>query len=203
MKRQIFFFLILFLVSCSPLNQDADPGRRGDDPEGEPVDQPTDEDLEGLSWLEFLNKCKPEIDTPDNIVDVIVDILPEKVRKLYVPGNVRKCAKKKIEDVHNKICKAREELERKRRRARSDTERASIQNSLHQLDLTQWKFNERLRELAEETDKRLIKLEEREGGERNLGRIANQWGQEETQAWRDIFDVQSYRECSYYSEDDD
>ena len=206
MKRQLFFFLILFLVSCSPLNQDDDPGRRGGEPEGEPVDQPTAEDLEGLSWTELLKNCRPEIDIPDNEIDIFLGMIPgelgDKARELNIPGNARKCAQKKIEDTHNKICKAREDLERKRRRARSDAERASIQNSLHQLDLTQWKFNERLRTMAEETDKKLIKLEGKDG-KTFLGRIGNGWGEAEAEAWRDMFDVQSYRECSYYSDDDD
>lgn len=207
MKRQIFFFLVLFLVSCSPLNQDTDPGRRGgDEPEGEPVDQPTDADLEGLSWTELLKNCRPEIDIPDNEIDIILGMIPgqvgDKIRELNIPGNARKCAQKKIEDTHNKICKAREDLERRRRRARSDAEKDSIQNSLYQLDLTQDKFNQRLSELAEDMDKRLIRIQGKDG-KTFLGRIGNGWGEAETEAWRDMLDVQSYRVCGYYSGDDD
>lgn len=206
MKRQIFFFLILFLVSCSPLNQDTDPGRRGDDePEGE-VEQPTDVDIEGLSWTELLKNCRPDVDVPDNEIDLILGMIPgqlgEEIRELNIPGNARKCAQKKIEDTHDKICKAREDLERRRRRARSDAERASIQNSLYQLDLTHHKFNLRLERLAEDMDKRLIRIEGKDG-KTFLGRIANEWGEAETEAWRDMLDVQSYRECGYYSDDDD
>ena len=206
MKRQIFFFLILFLVSCSPLNQDTDPGRRVDEPEGEPVDQPTEKDLEGLSWTELLRNCRPEIDIPDNEIDIFLGMIPgelgDKIREINIPGNARKCAQKKIEETHDKICKAREDLERRRKRARSDSEKASIQNSLHQLDITHWRFNERLRKMSEEMDKRLIRIE-RKDGKTFLGRIGNSWGKAETEAWRDMLDIQSYRECSYYSEDDD
>ena len=212
MKRKSIFLLLLFsmvyspllfLTACSPLEQQPDGDRRGDDREGEPAEQLPEDVTEGLTWLEILRNCKPEVDTPDNIIDIGLSVLPEKWRELYLPSSMRSCLKAKLEEAQGRICKSREELERRRRRAKTASERAAVENSLYRLDQIQFKFNQKLNEMAVNLDDELIKLERKEANQRNdFGRFLNWVGQEETQALRDIFDTESYSECTFYSDDD-
>ncbi|MYE07437.1 MAG: hypothetical protein F4X95_01615 [Oligoflexia bacterium] len=202
-KQTIFFIsLFSFLCACEPLNIDdggGDPrpdGRSGDLEEDLPEDA-----LEGLSWQELLKNCKPEVDVPGNIIDLTLDTL--NLSKYWLPGQVRKCLEKKLEDSHNKICTARVKLERKRDEARDEATRARAENALVKLDTMQFKFNQRLYKLALDLDDNLQKWDQKGKAKTVVGRTFNFIRDEESEALRDILDIESYSECNTYSSDDD
>ncbi len=200
MKKMFYFALFfIFFSACGGLYLDDDTDRRDDDRVGEvdlPEDLTEDQSLSGI-----LKNCKPELSVPDNTVDIITDIFG--VGDKYPPRIIRECLKKKLEDGHTRICNAREELERQRDRARNDTTRARIDNSIYKLDQIQFKFNQNLYEIAVDLDEELIKLEGKPRRNNDVGRFFDWLRREETEATRDIFDIESYSECNFYSDDDD
>ena len=199
MKKKIFFlFLISFLYACAPLNEDDKPKRRSDDREGD-VKVPDETLLEGLSWYELLKNCKPDVDVPNNIIDVGLDIF--NLQDKYPPGLIRKCLEKKLSDTHNTICEARIKLERKREKARTENDKARVENSIIKLDTLQFKWNQQLYDLALKLDNELIKQENKQNSKHLVGRVFNFFREEETEALRDILDIESYSTCHSYNED--
>ena len=192
-KTFCFIFLISFLfLSCSPLNVDETPPRRDDDREGE-VELPTDLEEE-LSFRDFLKNCKPDVQIPANTVDIFLDVF--NLRSKYPPAVFRDCLQKKLEDGHAKICTARDQLERKRENARTDAEKARYENQLYRLEQIEFKFNQRLYNLAVKFDDQLIKLENDRSGN-DLTRTFRFLQREKTEALRDILDTESYSECNF------
>ena len=187
------------MSACGELYLDDDPNRRRDDRTGEvdlPEDLAEDQSLSGI-----LKNCKPDLSVPDNTVDIITDIFG--VSDKYPPRMIRECLKKKLEDGHTRICNAREELERQRERARDDTARARVDNSIYKLDQIQFKFNQNLYKVAVNLDEKLIEQEGKPKKDNKIGRFFDWLKREETEATRDIFDIESYSECNFYSDDDD
>ncbi len=201
MKKNVLpVLLFAALCACSPLNQDADPDPRPDDRTGDPV--PDDSILEGLSWWELLRNCKPDVDTPGNILDIGMDIF--NLSDSYIPGMIRKCLQKKLSDAHNKICDARIKLERKRENAESDTDKARVENSIIKLDTTHFKLNAKLYELALRLDDKTLRARDKEGSP-NQDRMDRAWQwflAEEGEAVRDILDTESYSTCHSYTEEE-
>ena len=202
MKQTIFFIsLFSFLCACEPLNIDDDGDTRPDDRSGDLEEELPENVFEGLSWQEILKNCKPEVDVPGNVIDIGLDLL--QLSEHYVPGQLRKCLEKKLEDSHNKICTARVKLERRRDNARDGATRARANNSLVKLDTIQFKFNQKLYKMAVDLDEELQKQDEKKRSKTVLGRAWNFWRAEETEALRDVLDIESYSECNTYSSDDD
>jgi len=191
--------LLFSLIACSPLGIDDNVDRRIDDRDGD-VELPIDL-VENESFSDFLKNCKSEYSSvPDNTVDIVTGMfgLDDQLN----PGKkVRDCLKAKLEDAQNRICKARDELERRRGKARSDTEKSRIDNSLLKLDQIQFNFNQKLYDLALSADEQVIKIEQKDS-KNAVGRFFNWWAEEESGAIRDILETESYNECnSYYSEE--
>ncbi len=201
MKKTILTVLLLsFLAHCTPLNVEEAPERRPDEREGE-VSIP-DDVLEGLSWLEILQNCKPDVNVPTNIIDVGVDIFG--LSDQYAPGLIRRCLEKKLSDAHNKICTARVELERKKEKARDENTRARVDNSILKLDNIEFRFNQKLYDLSLKLDNNLEK-QRRKKHKHWFVRGINAVRREETEALRDILDIESYSTCAFYdnTKDDD
>ena len=204
MTKKISFILLfsfLYLCACQPLNVDDGGDTRTDDRGGDPEDELPGDVFEGLSWREILKNCKPDVDVPGNIIDIGVDLFG--LSEHYVPGQVRKCLEKKLEDSHNKICTARVKLERRRENARDDAARARAENAIVKLDTIQFKFNQKLYDMALKLDDELQKQDAKRRSHTAVGRVWDFWRGEETEALRDVLDVESYSECNTYNDDDD
>ena len=199
-KNILSLLLFIALCVCSPLNQDGDPDHRPDDRAGDPV--PDDSTLEGLSWIEILKNCKPDVDTPGNVIDIAVDVL--NLSDKYLPGMFRKCLQKKLSEAHNKICSARVKLERKRESAESETDKARVDNSILKLDDTHFKLNEKLYELAVNLDGKTLNARSKEGNtdRSNINRAWHWILAEEGEALRDVLDTESYSTCHSYTEEE-
>lgn len=196
--KNLFYFVLffVFLTACGDLYVDDSPKRRTDDRAG---DVKLPEDLtEGQSLADLLKNCKPDLSVPDNTIDIVTDVFG--ISKHYPPRVIRECLKKKLEDGHNRICKAREELERRRKKARNDEiTRARIDNSIYKLDQIQYKFKKNLYDVAVDLDKDLQKLESKSDRGNDVSRFFNWYAREETEGLRDIFDIESYSECNFRS----
>ena len=197
-----FIFLLAFLPTCTPLNISEAPGHRQDDREGEvDADIPDDTVLEGLSWWELLKNCKPETDAPGSITDIATDIFG--VSEHYAPGVVRGCVERKLSDAHTKICTARIQLERKRDRADDPATKARVENSIIKLDTMQFKFNQKLYNMALSLDDELEQQRSKGRAKTLLGRAFNFLKEDEIESLRDVLDIESYNTCGSYSEEED
>ena len=196
--KKIFCFILFysFLSACGGLYVDDDVERPTDDREGE-LALPTDL-TEDFSLAGFLKNCKPSISVPDNTIDIITETL----NIPYKPKEVRGCLKAKLEAGQDRICKAREELERKREKARDDASRSRVDNSIYKLEQIQFKFNQNLYKLAVDLDEELVRRNNKKETSNSIGRVFNWLVDQETEAYRDIFDVESYSECNFYSKSD-
>ncbi|MDE0119716.1 MAG: hypothetical protein OXM55_06900 [Bdellovibrionales bacterium] len=202
MKQTVFSILFLsFLCACEPLNIDDGGDTRPDDRSGDLEEELPKDVFEGLSWQEILKNCKPEVDVPSNVLDLALDTI--NLSQYYLPGQIRKCLEKKLEDAHNKICAARVKLERKRDNARDGATRARVENSLVKLDTMQFKFNQRLYNMALNLDDHLQRWDRNGKAKTVVGRTWDFFKEEETEALRDILDIESYSECNTYSRDDE
>ena len=199
MKNLIYFtFFIIFLSACGGLYLDDDTDRRNDDREGDvelPEDLAEDQSLSGL-----LKNCKPDLSVPDTTFDIVTDVLG--VSDKYPPRVARECLKKRLEEGHARICNAREALERQREKARDDVTRSRVENSIYKLDQIQYKFNENLYKVAVKLDEKLVEREAKPKKDNSIGRFFDWLKKEETEGLRNIFDIESYSECNFYSDDD-
>ena len=198
MKRLCCFILFFTLLSaCGGLYLDDDTKRRNDDRKGE-VDLPKDL-AEKQSLADILKNCKPDLSVPDNTIDILTDML--NISKYYPPRKIRECLKKKLEDGHNRICDAREELERRRERTHDEVAKTRVENSIYKLEQIQFTFNQNLHNLAVDVDRALIKQEKNHRDYNEWGRFWNWVGQQETESTRNILDIESYSECNIRSRD--
>ena len=194
--RRMFCFILAFsfLSACGGLHLDDDVVRRDDDREGD-VELPED-----LKEKRSFFDCDPEYSGPDNSIDVVTDMLGVSD---YNPGRrMRECLKETLEKGYNRICNAREELERRREKARDEASRSRIESSIYKLDEIQYKFNQNLYEFAEDFDDQVVSMENDGRKKTKLGRFWSWLKKEETEGLRDILDIESYRECNLYSSDE-
>ena len=198
MKTIYFILLFICLCACAPLNvEDDDDDTRPDDRGGDPTEEELPDDvLEGLSLIEILRNCKPDVDVPSSVIDLTLEVFD--ISDRYPPGLIRKCLRKKLEDAQDRICKAKITLERKRDNARSQEARARAENQLVQLEQIQFNFNQRLYDMALKIDD-----ESSTEGKSGLSRIIAEWKDSESSAFQGIFDVASYSECNTDSSYDD
>ncbi len=201
MKKLFCFFLVFtFLTACSGLSLDDDTDRISDDREGD-VDLP-DDLVEKPSLKGFLENCDPELSVPDNTIDILTDMFGVSEQNPF--RIARECLKARLEEGHDRICDARDKLERKRAKARDDNSKARVDNSLARLDEIQFKFNQNLYELAVDIDDDIVRREDKNDESSNrIGRFFSWARTEESEALRDILDTESYSECNFYSSDDD
>lgn len=198
--KQLFLIiaglLIVYLSSCGDLALDDRPDRRREDPYGK-VELP--EEIMDEDFFDFTN-CKPPVDTPDNAIDMILGVIPavSKNNPLMIS---RRCLKDKLDKAHNNICDSRYTLEKQREEARDNATINRIENQIYRLDQIQWRFNQKMQELANKFDKyRNQAVDERESADAWLGAVL--WvGEQEAIAYSNIFDIESYNEC--YSRIDD
>ena len=194
MKLYTIFLAILlsFLCACSNLQADDDGDGGIDDIREGDIDLDLDLDLSDKG-------CTLETSVPGNEIDILADLLNVK----YEPRRARDCLQKKLQDNHRKICDTRLKLERRRDNARTDAEIERIENAIDKLDETAFKYNQRLYDLAARLDKKLKKNEAKRRSKTFLARAGRYFYSQETEALRDIFEVESYAQCSSYSDDDD
>ncbi len=192
----IVTLLLVSLSACTPLNISEAPDHRSDDREGE-VNIPNGKVLEGLSWWDILKNCKPDVSTPISITGVITDAVG--LGKYYAPGMLVGCVEKKLSDSHNKICAARVKLERQRDKARDPAAQARVENSLIKLATIQFKFNQKLYNLALKLDDELEKSKQQKQ-KTVLGRAFKFVKEDELESLRDTFDIESYNTCTPYTD---
>ena len=194
------FFLLTLLMTCSK--------KQGDDPDERPVRDPRsgnpadlDQLEEDISFLDSLKNCKSDASAPDNVIDM--GLRAFKIQDKYPMYRIRECLKSNLNDIHNQICSNRDALERQRQNADSESERISIESSLHRLDELQYKFVQKLYNQAYTWDERAQRFDSKKSGS-GIGRFFNWMGKEESEALRDILNAESYRECnSYYNREDE
>ena len=194
--RRMFCFILAFsfLSACGGLYLDTDTDRREDDREGD-VELPED-----LKEKRSFFDCDPEYSGPDNSVDIVTDMIGVSD---YNPGRrMRECLKETLEKGYNRICDTREELERRREKARDEASRSRIESSIDRLEQIHFKFNQNLYEIAVDFDDKVVSMESGERKKTILGRAWSWLKKEETEALRDILDIESYRECNFYSSDE-
>ena len=213
-KIIIIIFLSSVFTACSDLGADDNrPPRERTGPnttilsssvcielqeEDEENESPSLENIETTSFYGWLQNCRTGISTPDNTVDIIVTAVG--LQNKYAPGRLRECLRCKLAEAHNKICSARDELERQRQDANSDSERSRIENSIARLDELQFNFNERLYTEANKWNDKANKYADKDSS--GLGRAVNWFGQQESEALRDILNEESYNECNSFHYDD-
>ena len=203
---KIFFSVVLFLNLCScggGLVKDDRPrprsrGDRNGDPDPD-VDLP--EEVADANFFDrILKNCQGNtLDTlPDNDIDIVVQQIPW-AHRFYGPGKLRVCIKSQLRKANEKICEAQEKLEEKMEQARDRRDKVRAETSLYKLEEIKYKFNERLYKAALKFDKESSKAKKRrKETDSILGDVFHIWTQQETEALRDIFDVESYSECSFY-----
>ena len=193
MKVYSIFLIFLFsiLCACTGLQADDDGGGVDDTREGD-IDLDLDLDLSDKG-------CKLETSVPGNEIDLLADLFNVK----YEPRQARECLQKKLQDNHIKICDTRLKLERRRDNARTEAERERVENAIDKLDEMEFKYNQRLYALAARLDNKLKADEKKRRSKTLLSRAGRYFFSQETEALRDIFEVESYAQCSSYSSDDD
>ena len=217
MAKIIIIFLSLSFVftGCSELETDNTRPRYDRDRAGSPTDfastsacidfleegenESSLEDIETTSFYSWLNTCRTSINAPDNTIDIVVTAIG--LQDKYTPGRIRECLRCKLSDAHNRICSARDELERQRQGANSEADRIRIENSIYRLDDLQSNFNSKLYKQASEWNDRAQNFENKNPNNL-LGRGFNWWAQQEAEGYRDIFNDQSYSECDGFYYDD-
>lgn len=216
-KIIIFIFLSSVFTACSdmePTRRD----RRGPERNRYPGDiasssaclefQEEDEDEEGsrgvesletVSFANWLSNCSAGDSTPDNAIDIIVTAVG--IQNKYMPKKLRNCLRCKLADAHSRICSARDELERQRQDANSESDRIRVENSIARLDEIQYKFNDTLYRQANKYNTRANNFADKDS--KTLGgRFWNWVGQHEAEAFRDILNTESYNECNNFRYDD-
>ena len=197
--KKLLCFVLLFcgLTACGGLYVDGPVEDDDDDREGE-ISLP-EELNENLSWFELLKNCKPEVNVPGSVIDIGLEAI--NLRQYYPPSLMRDCLQAKLEDAHDRICTAREGLERKREEVNGSNNRARVDNAILRLDEIQFKFNQRMYELASDIEDQIEDEKE--------GRYKTKWGRfmewvrrDEYEAVRDTLDIASYSECNSYTDDD-
>ncbi len=186
----------LLLCSCGGLYPDEEINPVDDDRRGSPI-----EDIDEVRTLSGIFKhCRAGVlaGVPTNEVDILVSILNVK----YPPMELRQCVEGELEKTHDFFCKKREELERRKKKARSNYEKSRIDNSLYRLDQVQYRLNDDFAKLASKLGDNRQSIDDRDSS--GLKSVFNRWllGQE-VGSWEGIFDSASYSECSSYSDDDD
>ena len=156
------------------------------------------EDIETTSFFGQLQNCRTGMSTPDNTLDLFVNAIG--LQNKYAPGRFRDCLRCKLAEAHNKICSSRDELERQKQDANSDSERFRIENSIARLDELQLNFNQRLHTESNKWNDRANKYADKDSS--GLGRAVNWFGQQESEALRDILNEESYNECNSFYHDD-
>lgn len=188
----LFTMLAVFQLSnCSDLNIDDRQTRRREDRMGK-VELP--EEINDEDFFDFLN-CKPSVNTPDNSMDVLTNMVIPNKNPLTI---ARKCLKDKLEKAHNKICDARYQLEQQREQARDNSTINRIENQIYRLDQIQWRFNQKLQELAQESESyRKKAVDKRNKATKHQWWLATLlWvGEQEAEAHSNIYDIESYNEC--------
>ena len=192
--RHIFLVIaslfIVYLSSCRDLSLDDRPDRRREDPYGK-VELP--EEVMDEGFFDF-TKCKPSVDTPDNTMDILTGFLPVKN-----PFRIaRRCLKDKLEKARNSICEARYTLENQREQARDNATKNRIENQIYRLDQIQWRFNQKMQEMARSSDDYREKAVDKKDST-----SSNKWWlttlfwmeEQETAAYSNIFDIASFDEC--------
>ena len=196
----LVFLFFAFFFSCGGLEETSDPERRRDEPEGDP-DPPKVELPDFTNWKEFFKNCKPEYDTPDNFMDMIVGVIPG-LKEAYPPGLIRSCFEKKSQEAHEQICNARDHWERIRKNPKSPAQKSRAESELVKLERLEYKLNERMHKFAERARTSIAIFEDRNPKTR-LSKFTNWWRQDETEGWENIWDVQSYSSCTVYTDDSD
>ena len=219
MAFNIFIIILFssFITSCSDLDsntrRDTNTDRRGSprdlasssacleftEEEQEEEGSSSVESIETVSFSNWLKNCKTGVSAPDNTVDMVMNAVG--LKNKYPPGRFRECLRCKLADAHNRICSARDELERQRQDANSESDRIRVENSIARLDEIQFNFNETLHKQANKYNKQANKFEDKDS-KTVLGRAFNWFGQEEAEALRDITNAESYNECNSSSYDD-
>ena len=195
--------LILNMSACGGgLVRDDNRRPRGDDRTGDPEsDVELPEEVASGSFLDkILKNCEEnQLDSlPDNDIDIVVQQIPI-LHKYYGPGKVRTCIKAQLRKANEKICEAQEKLEEKIEQARDRRDKIRAETSLYKLEEIKYKFNERLYKAALRFDKEADRAKrKRKNTDKLISDIFHVWTQQETEAMRDIFDVESYSECSFY-----
>ena len=194
----IFFYILLF--SCGGLEETEDPDRRRDEPVGEP--KPLDLDvLEFTNWRDFLKNCKPDLNTPDNLTDIIAGAVPG-LNDYYLPGLFRACFKKKSQEAHDQICEARDHWERIKKNPKSSAQKARAENELDKLARIEDRLNDRLYKFGDRARVRMQKIRNKDP-HTWVGRFIKAWGEDEVSGWETVLDVESYSTCTTYRDDDD
>lgn len=198
MKRMCCFTLFFILLSaCGGLYLDDDTDRRDDGRRGD-VKLPTDL-IEQQSFLAFLKNCKPEFSSPDTVTDILTDTVG--ISHLNPFRRARECLKKKLEDGQNRICNVREELERKRERARDDIAKSRVENSIYKLEHIEFTFKQNLYKMALDIDKHYDRQKEKSKGYNRWGRFWNSFWRDEVRGVEGILDRESYNDCNIHSRD--
>ena len=139
-------------------------------------------------------KCIPTADVPDNSTDIVRELLlgrNDLSRMLE-----RRCLKNRIEKSYKQICTTREKLLKNRYRTQDESTRTYLDSQISRLDQIQWKFNKRMNTLAQRSDKILRKINKKdEAWFTGFYRTTD-----EIEAYRNIFDVNSYNQCEDDSE---
>ena len=203
MKMRILFiaFFYMLFCACGGLEETPDPPRRDNERRGEPKPPKLDV-LEFTSWRDFLKNCKPDYDTPDNITDIAMGVLPVKISDKYLPSFFRKCFKKKSEDAHAQICEARDYWERIRKNPKSRAQKAKAENELMKLERLETDLNDKLYRLGTRARDEMKDVKEKDP-KTWLNKLTNALIEDELSGWDTILDIQSYSSCTIYTDDDD
>ena len=157
------------------------------------------ESIETVSFINWLKNCKTGSSTTDNTIDMITQAVGWQDK--YAPGRFRDCLRCKLADAHSRICSQRDELERQRQGANSETDRIRIENSIARLDEIQYKFSQNLYREANKYNERAEKLANRDP-KTAFEKAFNWIGRQESEALRDILNAESYNECNNFNYDD-
>ena len=197
-----FLFIVIFILccACGGLEETPETPRRDDEPRGEP-EPPKLDIMEWTNWRDFLKNCKPEYDTPDNLSDIILGVVPN-VSDYYLPSLFRKCFEKKAEDAHAQICEARDYWERIRRNPKSRFQKAKAENELIKLERLETALNDKLYRLGNRARNEMKDIKEKDPSN-FWDRVSNLIAEDELDGWETLLDVQSYSSCTIYTDEDD
>ena len=190
--KNLFCFLIIvgFLSSCGGLVLDDETDRRRDDREGD-IELP--EDLLG----DIKDICENEddedfISVPRSSTDILTEVAGIDD---YAPRKYRDCLAYRLEKGNSRICDTKDQLERARQKTRDDSTKDRIDRKLERLERIQAQFNDRLYRLAGNCDRSRTKLNEKDSS--GLGEVVRFLAEDETSAYCDIFESESYALCSF------
>ena len=156
-----------------------------DDEELEEVITDQEESIEDAfkDIFKNLENCETSTPTlPQNKLDLLFEVIG--ASKYNTPLQVRTCVQQRLETATEKLCVAKQQIYAEQQKCRNFDERCKrLENSMRRLDKLQSDYRKTLREGSKKF--------------RNCRKDSNDAVQGECEAWKNIFDGESFLSCDY------